>query len=130
MGASGPLAGRVADRLGWRVVALAGLAIASAGVTLSLVDFLPLVIAGLALITFGNFSGMTGAQLGVAGSTEQDRGLAAALFFSAYYVAGALGGYLPGLAFERWEWPGVVAMALGVYAVGAAAILWLGRQGR
>ena len=130
MGASGPLAGRVADRRGWRVVALGGLAIASAGVALSLVDFLPLVIAGLALITFGNFSGMTGAQLGVAGSTEQDRGLAAALFFSAYYVAGALGGYLPGLAFERWEWPGVVAMALGVYAVGAAAILWLGRQGR
>ena len=64
----------------------------------------------------------------MAGSTEQDRGLAAALYFSAYYLAGALGGYVPGLAFERWEWPGVVAMALAVYAVGAAAVIWLGRR--
>jgi MFS transporter, YNFM family, putative membrane transport protein len=128
MGASGPLAGRIADRRGWHAVALGGLAIAAAGVTLSLVDSLPLVIAGLAMITLGNFSGVTGAQLGVAGSTEQDRGLASALYFSLYYLAGALGGYLPGLAFERWEWPGVVGSALALYAVGAVAIVTLGRQ--
>ena len=130
MGASGPLAGRIADRRGWHAVALGGLAIAAAGVSLSLVDNLALVIVGLALITLGNFSGVTGAQLGVAGSTEQDRGLASALYFSAYYLAGALGGYLPGLAFERWEWPGVVAAALALYAVGAVAIVTLGRQAR
>ncbi len=130
MGASGPLAGRIADRRGWHAVALGGLAIAAAGVTLSLADSLPLVIAGLAMITLGNFSGVTGAQLGVAGSTEQDRGLASALYFSLYYLAGALGGYLPGLAFERWEWPGVVGSALALYAVGAVAIVTLGRQAR
>jgi YNFM family putative membrane transporter len=78
---------------------------------------------GLALITLGNFSGVTAAQLGVAAATEQDRGLASALYFSSYYVAGALGSYVPGLAFERWEWPGVAALALGAYAIGAAAVL-------
>jgi hypothetical protein len=38
-------------------------------------------------------------------------------------VAGALGSYLPGLAFERWEWDGVAALCLAAYAIGAAAIL-------
>jgi YNFM family putative membrane transporter len=130
MGAAGPAAGRLAGRRGWRTVALGGLALAAAGVGLSLVDVLPLVLIGLALITLGNFSGVTAAQLGVAGSTEQDRGLASALYFSAYYVAGALGGYLPGLAFERWEWPGVASLALGAYAVGIAAVIRGAARGR
>jgi hypothetical protein len=42
-------------------------------------------------------------------------------------MAGSLGGYLPGLAFERWEWPGVAALALAVYAVGIAAVALIGR---
>jgi MFS transporter, YNFM family, putative membrane transport protein len=122
MGAAGPAAGRLAGRRGWRTVALGGLGLAAAGVALSLFDVLPLVLIGLALITLGNFSGVTAAQLGVAEATEQDRGLASALYFSVYYVAGSLGGYLPGLAFERWEWPGVAALALAAYAVGVAAV--------
>ncbi len=123
MGAAGPAAGRLAGRRGWRSVALGGLALAATGVGLSLVDVLPLVLIGLALITLGNFSGVTAAQLGVAASTEQDRGLASALYFSAYYVAGSLGSYLPGLAFERWEWPGVAGLALAAYAIGIVAVI-------
>jgi YNFM family putative membrane transporter len=130
MGAAGPAAGRLAGRRGWRYVALGGLALAAAGVALSLIDVLALVLAGLALITLGNFSGVTAAQLGVAAATEQDRGLASALYFSAYYVAGALGGYVPGLAFERWEWPGVAALALGAYAIGALAVTRAGAGSR
>ena len=111
-GRLGPLAGRVADRRGWNVVALGGLVLRGrAGSRSRSSDVLPLVIVGLALVTLGNFSGVTAAQLGVAGATEQDRGLASALYFSAYYVAGALGGYVPGLACERWEWPGVAVLA-------------------
>jgi YNFM family putative membrane transporter len=123
MGAAGPIAGREAGRHGWGAVALAGLGLAATGVALSLVDVLALAVFGLALITLGNFSGVTAAQLGVAAATEQDRGLASALYFSAYYLAGALGGYLPGLAFERWAWDGVAALALGAYGIGAVAVL-------
>jgi YNFM family putative membrane transporter len=123
MGAAGPVAGREADRRGWRAVALGGLALAATGVGLSLFDVLPLVLLGLALITLGNFSGVTAAQLGVASATERDRGLASALYFSAYYLAGAIGSYLPGLAYERWEWTGVAGLALGAYAVGAVAVV-------
>jgi len=130
MGAAGPAAGREADRRGWSLVTLGALVIAAAGVTLSLIDVLPLALAGLALITLGNFSGVTAAQLGVASSTERDRGLASALYFSAYYVAGSLGAYLPGLAFERWEWPGVAGLCLAAYGIGATALLVARRPGR
>ena len=129
MGAAGPAAGRAADRRGWSLVALGAIGTAAAGIAVSLVDLLPLALAGLALITLGNFSGVTAAQLGVAASTERDRGLASALYFSAYYCAGALGAYLPGLAFERWEWPGVGALCLAAYAVGASALLLARRSG-
>ncbi len=122
MGLAGPYTGRLAGRWGWRVMTLGGLCAAAAGVGLSLVDALAPAVAGLALITLGNFSGVTAAQLGVAESTEQDRGLASALYFSSYYLAGALGGYVPGLAFEAWEWPGVAGLALAAYAVGIAAV--------
>jgi YNFM family putative membrane transporter len=130
MGGFGPVAGRIADRRGWAIVTLGGLALAATGVALSLIDVLPLVLVGLALITLGNFSGLTAAQLGVAGSTEQDRGLASALYFSAYYLAGAVGAWAPGLAFERWEWPGVAVLCLSAYAVGASALLLARRSAR
>jgi YNFM family putative membrane transporter len=127
-GAAGPAAGRLAGARGWRPVTLGGLVVAAAGAALSLTELLPLVLVGLALITLGNFSGVTAAQLGVVSSTATDRGLASALYFSVYYVAGSLGGYLPGLAFERWEWPGVAALALAAYAAGIAAVAFIGRR--
>jgi MFS transporter, YNFM family, putative membrane transport protein len=123
MGAAGPLAGRLADRHGWRRVALGGVLTCAAGLTLSLVPLLGVVVVGLALVTLGNFSAVTAAQLGVAGATDRDRGLASAMYFSAYYVAGALGAYVPGLAWERWHWTGVWALALGAYAIGLGALI-------
>jgi hypothetical protein len=104
-------------------VALGGLLLCAGGLTLSLVPVLALVVVGLALVTLGNFSAVTAAQLGVAGSTDRDRGVASAMYFSGYYVAGALGAYVPGLAWEQWHWTGVWAMAIAAYALGLAALV-------
>jgi len=123
MGAVAPLAGRLADRHGWRTVALGGLLTAAAGITLSLVPVLPVVVLGLALVTLGNFSAVTAAQLGVAGATDRDRGLASAMYFSSYYIAGALGAYVPGLAWQSWHWTGVWALTAAAYAIGLVAIV-------
>ena len=73
-------------------------------------------------MTLANFAGVTAAQLGVAGATAQDRGLATALYFTAYYVAGGLGGYLPGLAYEARDWQGVVVLGLAVVGAGALVV--------
>jgi MFS transporter, YNFM family, putative membrane transport protein len=123
MGAIGPLAGRLAGHHGWRAVALAGLLSAASGITLSLVSTLAVVIIGLALVTLGNFTAVTAAQLGVAGATDSDRGLASAMYFSSYYIAGALGAYVPGLAWQSWHWTGVWALVSAAYVVGLTALV-------
>jgi len=80
------------------------------------------VIVGLALVTIGNFAGVTAAQLGVSSAVAEDRGMASAFYFSAYYVVGSIGGYVPGLAWEAWNWTGVSVLGLLVYAGAAGAI--------
>jgi YNFM family putative membrane transporter len=122
VGACGPLAGRLADRFGWRTVVLGAMACGIAGLALTFPARLPTLVVGLLLLTLGMFSGATAAQLGVAGSTRTDRGVASALYFSCYSTCGSLGGYLPGLAWQAWGWPGVAALGLGVLALATAAV--------
>ena len=112
LGGVGPVAGRVAERFGWRRVALAAIALATCGALLTIPASLPTMCVGLALLTMGMFAGATSAQLGVASATRHDQGVASAFYFSAYYAAGALGGYIPGLAWQTFRWDGVIASAL------------------
>ena len=121
-GVCGPLAGRMAERIGWRAVALLAVTTGMVGVTLSGPAALPTLVAGLALLTVAMFSGATAAQLGVGDVATHNRGLASALYFSTYYVAGALGAYLPGIAWQAWQWPGVMAVALVSLGISLAAI--------
>ena len=116
-----PLVGRLADRLGWTHVGIGALGVAAVGLALTFPDALAAIFGGLALVAIGNFAGVTAAQLGVAASTKIDRGAASAIYFSVYYTVGAAAAYLPGLAWEAWDWPGVAVLGLAV--VGAAALV-------
>ena len=82
-----------------------------------------MIVLGLALFAAAMFAGVTACQLGVASSTDQNRGFATAVYFSAYYIAGALGGYLPGLAWQSWGWTGVGTLAIGVLAAGLTGLV-------
>jgi MFS transporter, YNFM family, putative membrane transport protein len=121
LGAIGPVAGTAADRAGWRIVVLAALGFGTAAVVLSLPGNAFTLVPALAILAAAMFAGVTAAQLGSATSTSADRGVASAMYFSVYYASGALGGYLPGLAWERWHWDGVVGGCLVV--LGAALVL-------
>jgi YNFM family putative membrane transporter len=79
-------------------------------------------VLGLALVTIANWAGVTAAQIGVAEASNVDRGAASALYYSLYYFTGALGGYLPGLAWERFRWEGVVATGWVALALAATAL--------
>jgi predicted MFS family arabinose efflux permease len=92
-------------------------------VALSLPATFPTLIVGLAMVIAGMFGGVTAAQLGVAEVTEANRGVGTAIYFTAYYVAGALAGFVPGLAWQAWRWPGVAALAAGALCIGLAAAL-------
>ena len=122
LGASGPLLGRIADRIGWRRLALAAVSVAGLGLVLTLPSHLPNLVAGLALIALGNFAGVTAAQLAVTDAAEVDRGVSSAVYFSLYYGIGSLAGYLPGLAWQAWQWNGVVASGLAALATAALAL--------
>jgi YNFM family putative membrane transporter len=122
-GGVGPFVGSLVERIGWRKAAFAAVALAASGLLLTLPPWLPTLALALALLTIAMFSGATALQLGVAQSTDVDRGAANAVYFSVYYGAGALGGYLPGLAWQAWRWDGVVAVGLAATATAAVALL-------
>jgi YNFM family putative membrane transporter len=100
---------------------LTALGTGTAAVVLSLPGSALTLVPALAILALAMFCGVTAAQLGSATSTSADRGVASAMYFSVYYASGALGGYLPGLAWERWRWDGVVGGCLLV--LGAALVL-------
>ncbi len=128
LGALGPAAGGLADRVGWRTVALGALVCGALALVLSLPASPITLLPALALMAGAMFCGVTAAQLGAASATVADRGVASAMYFSVYYASGALGGYLPGLAYEAIGWSGVVLSCLTV--VGAALALVLGARTR
>ena len=51
---------------------------------------------------------------------------ATALYFGIYYAGGALGAYVPGLAWQEWGWGGVAATGLAALVVAAAGIAGAG----
>jgi MFS transporter, YNFM family, putative membrane transport protein len=129
-GVVGPFAGRLAERVGWRAVGLLAVSLGIGGVLLSAPAWLPTLVLGLGMLTVGMFSTATAAQLGVGAVTTHNRGLASALYFSSYYVAGALGAYLPGFAWQAWRWAGVMSVSLGALVVALAAIAAAGPAAR
>lgn len=121
VGGVGPVAGALVDRFGWRKVALAGISFSGCGALVTLPDLLGTIGVGLSLVALGMFTGVTAVQIGVATSTESDRGSASGLYFTCYYLSGAVAAYLCGLAWEKLAWPGVVAISGGV--LGCAALV-------
>jgi MFS transporter, YNFM family, putative membrane transport protein len=126
LGAAAPALGRLADRIGWQRLALSAVALAALGLGLSLPSSLPCLVVGLAFVTLANFSGVTAAQLGVAGATDVDRGAASTVYFSLYYAFGSLGAYLPGIAWERYRWNGVAVSGFAALSLAAAVLILAG----
>jgi YNFM family putative membrane transporter len=122
LGVFGPAFGSLADRIGWRRLAFGAFTVAAVGLAVSLPAHLPTLVLGLALVTLANWAGVTAAQIGVAAASDVDRGTASALYFSLYYFTGAVGGYLPGVAWERWGWQGVVTTGWIALALAATVL--------
>jgi YNFM family putative membrane transporter len=124
------LAGRVADRIGRRPVVPAGIAVMATGLLLTLAAPLPLVIGGLAVMTFGFFAAhgvtsgwvATRAQLGGGGT-----GQAAALYLLAFYLGSSVFGALAGRAWTSGGWTDVTVMTVTLTAVAGLLALALVR---
>lgn len=109
-------------RFGRRPVLLAGLALATAGLGLTLTDQLAVILAGLVLFTGGFFAAHS-IGAGWTGSIAQSgRAQAASLYNLAYYLGSSIIGWAGGLAFQAAGW-NAVAAAVMVLAVATAVLV-------
>ncbi|MFL4906608.1 MFS transporter [Streptomyces sp. MMS24-I2-30] len=118
---SSAAAGRLVLRLGRRgTLYLAG-GTTAAGLLVSLVPSLPLVLLGLVLITAGFFAGHAAASSAVSRTATHGRAQAAALYQSAYYIGSSAGSTVGALAFHASGWSGTVGV--GVLAVVGVVVI-------
>jgi YNFM family putative membrane transporter len=106
---------------------LAGLAVSAAGVLVTLLGSLAALVLGLLVLVVGMFTAQAIGPSWVNEAAREAKGGASALYLAFYYLGGTLGSWLPGLAWQRWGWPGVVAVSLSALGAAAVAVLTLCR---
>ena len=93
------------------------LALCAAGLALTVSNALPVIIAGVALFTFGFFAAHSVAISWVGRLARHSKSLASAAYRTLYYLGASSMGWLGGHAWQGAGWPGVL---------GFLALLWLG----
>lgn len=124
------VAGRLADRYGRRRIMPFGCVLAIAGVLLTLVPSLAVLIAGMALLTAGFFAvhGLASGWVPVRAHAENvSSAQAASLYVFTLYLGSSVFGSLAGTTWHGDGWPGVVSLAVVLLVVTAALALWLRR---
>lgn len=114
-------AGRRADRLGRRHVLWTVMGMMLAGLLLTLAHQLAVIVAGMAIFTFGFFASHSIASSWVGRRARTQQALASALYLCCYYLGASVVGWLCGLLWEHGGWGGVVAL-LGACLGGAMLI--------
>ena len=94
-----PLSGRCLDHYGVRLTSVAAVCFTSAGLLLTLLHSLPIIVAGLALASSGVFiyQAVGTVQTGIV--ADRSRSSAAGLYVTFYYIGGSLGAIVTG-----WTW--------------------------
>lgn len=114
-------AGRLVDRLGRRGVLWIMLSVMLTGIGLTLFDYLPSIVLGMALATFGFFASHSIASSWVSRRARAPQALASAFYLLFYYLGSSLIGSASGMMWGFDGWTGVVAM-LGVCLGGGVLI--------
>ena len=111
-----PFSGEFLDHYGFRPTAFLYCGMMIAGLLLTLVRSLPVVIAGLAVFSSGVFIVQAAATVQTGAIAARARSSAAGLYVTVYYLGGAAGATVTDWFWQRWGWPGCAAF-LGVGAL-------------
>jgi YNFM family putative membrane transporter len=120
---SSPLAGRLSDRFGRRLLALSGIVVSLAGLALMLPDHLASITVGLLVFTAGFFATHSVASSWVSSLAAGRRGQAAAMYLLAYYLGSSAFGALIGLAYQYDGWPAAAASIGTLFVLGGLTVL-------
>ena len=112
--------GTLAGLLGRRKVFWIPVVLLIAGVALTAMTPLTLVIAGIAVVTIGFFGAQSIASAWVGRRAQGSRGQAAAFYLFFYYMGSSVLGSAGGFAWTHAGWPGVTAFCL---LLGVAALV-------
>jgi YNFM family putative membrane transporter len=115
-----PLAGRWIDAYGHRTGIALAMGIGGAGALLTLVAWLPAIVAGLAMCATGVFIAQATTSSYIGAVTRSDRALAVGLYSTVYYAGGSMGGALPSLFWRAGGWTACVTLVVAAQAIGAA----------
>jgi len=115
-----PFAGHWIDRYGHRAGIASAMAIGGAGALLTLVPWLPAIVAGLALCATGVFTAQATTSSYIGAVTSTDRALAVGMYSTFYYAGGSVGGALPSIFWRTGGWTACVGLVVAVQLVGAA----------
>lgn len=114
-------AGRLASQHGSRAVEPWAIAVFGGGILLTLATPLPVVVAGVCLVSIGFFGshGVASAWVSARASRKgPGTGLAASLYLFAYYLGSSICGAAAGAAWSAGGWPAVVALSASGCLVG------------
>ncbi|WP_405472470.1 MFS transporter [Paenarthrobacter ilicis] len=123
-------AAALTSRFGRRNVLVAGIAVMTAGLALTLVENLALILAGLIIFTGGFFaahsvgSGWTGAI------ASTGRAQAASLYNLSYYLGSSVIGWAGGLAFQAYGWPALACSVMALSVTTAVLTMVVHRRSR
>lgn len=118
--------GALAGRLGrWRTLVMT-LALMFAGVLLTAMRPLAVVVFGIALLTFGFFGAHSVASSLVGLRATHAKAQASSLYLFFYYLGSSIAGAVGGLFWSARGWPGVVRFVSVMLVVGLAlaVVLW------
>ncbi|WP_245587943.1 MFS transporter [Carnimonas nigrificans] len=115
--------GAMADKHGHRNVFWGFVLLLVAGALLTLFNAIVLIVAGIALLTFGFFAAHSTASSWVGRRASVARGQAASLYLFFYYLGSSVAGTSGGMFWHMAGWPGVVGFIV-LLLVAALAIAW------
>jgi MFS transporter, YNFM family, putative membrane transport protein len=125
-----PWSGKMADAFGRGRVLIASLLLMMLGIALTLSFSLPVIVAGIACLTFGFFAGHAVASGWVGRLAAQAKGQAAALYLLAYYIGSSLIGSYGGHFWTGYGWPGVAGLIGVLLLIGLGSAIYLNRRER
>lgn len=127
MGMFSPIVGPIAMRIGSRATIILNCCAAIAGLLISLIPSLPIVMFGLALLALGMFSTLPAANLYLGEQARAAKGTAASMYLSLYYFGGSIGAVVPGIVLLWFGWTGVVLLCISMVFIALLADIVLCR---